>query len=99
MKCSVDWINSAMKAIVLRLLGPALVLILFAGCASKPEDRMMVARDEVARMPQPARPFKGYSGYELLPFILSEAVAADEDKVEVAKELEEKLQAHYDRVR
>ena len=74
----------------------AIVLLLLPGCASNPQDRMSVARAEVDRMPAPSKPFNAFSQFELLPFELSEAVQADASKVEVSKQLEDKLRARLE---
>jgi hypothetical protein len=70
------------------------VLILFAmGCASNPAKMSEVAQQESQRLAKPSRALSSFGRFELNTMQLAEAVTAEEDKIAIARQLEEKLQA------
>jgi len=68
-------------------------IVLVVGCASDPAQRAAVAEQEVARLAPPLKPLSEFRDFELKPIAMSADVMADEDKMEVSKELGVKLNA------
>ncbi len=77
-----------MKKTIIVLLS---MVVVIGGCASDPERRMKIAKQEVVRLKAPDQLLASYSNFELLKMDLSDSVAGDQKKVAVSKQLEEKL--------
>jgi hypothetical protein len=71
----------------------AVLILVLVGCASDPAQRAAVAEEEVARLAPPVKSLSEFRSYQLNPIVMSPEVMADEDKVEVSKELGAKLNA------
>jgi hypothetical protein len=70
------------------------LLVLFVmGCAADPVKLNQVAQEESQRMAKPTRPLSSFGRFEINAMILDESVAAEKDKIAIARQLEEKLQA------
>lgn len=74
----------------MRILAVLFVVVL-AGCAADPEKLNRVAVSETERMTKPSVQLSAFSDYELKPFVLSDAIAREEDKVKEAAKLEQKV--------
>ena len=73
----------------------ALVLIaaLLTGCAADPQALRAAAVAENSRLAPPSKPLSSFGHFELAPMELSDAVRADDGKVEEARDLEQRLRA------
>lgn len=70
------------------------LLVLFVmGCAADPVKLNQVAQEESQRMAKPSRPLSSFGRFEFNTMLLADSVAAEEDKIAIARQLEEKLQA------
>lgn len=70
-----------------------LLVALLSACASDPAKRQQVAVQESARMRALETPLSTYGTFELLPIAMGSAVASKPEKVEVANQLGQKLEA------
>lgn len=71
----------------------AFLVLTLVGCASDPARRAAVAEVEVARLAPPLKQLSEFRDYEIRPIAMSTGVMADEDKVQVSKELGDKITA------
>ncbi len=71
-----------------RMLVPMLSLLLLVGCASNPNRRTDIIKDEVSSMTAPSEKLSNFARYELAPMAMSEGVSEKPDKVAEVKRLE-----------
>ena len=76
-----------------RMLVPVVSLLLLAGCASNPNRRIDIIKDEASRMAAPSEKLSNFARYELAPMAMSEEVSGDRGKAAEANRLEGLLKA------
>jgi len=70
-----------------------LIIVFLAGCSASPSKLASVAKNESARLGVTARPLSEFSDFELKPMELSAGVAERNEKVKIAKQLEDSLRS------
>jgi len=69
------------------------LLIILAGCASDPAKVSEVADREAAGLPPPDKQFSSFAEFELKPMTFSDAIRAEERKLEEAREFDQNVRA------
>ncbi|HEX9049661.1 MAG TPA: DUF4410 domain-containing protein [Anaeromyxobacter sp.] len=69
------------------------VMALAAGCASNPGKRQKIIDDEVARLRAPEIPLTSFGAFEIRPIAMSPDVQEKPEKVAVASDLGQRLEA------
>jgi hypothetical protein len=69
------------------------VLTLAAGCASNPSKRQKIIDDEVSRLRAPEIPLTSFGAFEVTPVAMSAEVQEKPEKVAVATDLGQRLEA------
>src|SRR2546421_5950840 len=75
-----------------RFLVPVVAIAVLAGCASDPARREKIVKEHSATLPPPTASLSSYGKFELKSMALGDAVAKDEAKAAVAKDLDTRIQ-------
>lgn len=70
----------------------AILLLTLAGCAADPAKVEEVADQEADRLQDPSRQLSGFASYRIEPMTFSDAIRAEEGKMEEAREFESNFQ-------
>jgi len=68
-----------------------LLIAILAGCAADPAKVEQVADQEADRLQAPSQPLSSFGSFRLAPMTMSDAILAEEGKVEEAREFETNL--------
>lgn len=67
------------------------VFVFLAGCAADPAKVEQVAGEEAGRLQAPSQPLSSFASFQLAPMTFSDAIRAEDGKMEEAREFETNL--------